>query len=211
MCASYPQEIEFADYTMRSCRENSDFSAFFGSMQSEIQYEDDSYHPVQMDLVQQMRFRSENDSESASPNMSTPNRDPLFVLNFNDDDFEEETDVVIQPSERLFGQLSRLTANGDYPIYGCDKIYAIESEANAFVLNEKGELIPQLRDSEQNTEISILPIFQRKKPLPLLYEAEPIYVNARQYDRILKLRIKRAIAGKIKGPDYVFLQPRSVK
>ena len=43
----------------------------------------------------------------------------------------------------------------------------------------------------------------------LYFEKTPVYVNAKQYERILKLRNKKLAAGKIKGPNYVFERPKS--
>ena len=56
----------------------------------------------------------------------------------------------------------------------------------------------------------LVPILYCRKPLPLLeFERTPVYVNSKQYDRILKLRKKKLERGAIKGPNYIFERPKS--
>jgi len=152
-------------------------------------------------------YKSDNDTDSCYPEGSHRNH-ALFYLDFSDD----KSSDFFAPSEstKLFGQLHRLSENLNF--HQSHRVGLQDIDYNAgngeMAYSETG--FSGKMETESKSLNSLVPALQCRRPLPLLYfEKTPVYVNAKQYDRILKLRNKKVAAGKIKGPNYIFERPKS--
>ena len=153
--------------------------------------------------------KSDNDTDSSCQDNVIRNNQALYDLDFNDDkssDFFAPTH-----NTRLFGQLHRLGENFNFHVTekSCCML-EIESDAGYHKMIPANETTCCRMETEQTSLKELVPILHCRKPLPLLYfEKSPAYVNAKQYDRILKLRNKKLADGRIKGPNFVFERPKS--
>lgn len=152
--------------------------------------------------LQLVPYESGNDTDSSY--QEGPQRShALFCLDFGDDKSD-----FFAPSEgpKLFGQLHRLSENLNFHIHERAGLQEID-----FNVSQRDVVYSESRmETESCLGNELVPALQCRRPLPLLYfEKTPVYVNAKQYDRILKLRNKKLAAGRIKGPNYVFERPKS--
>ena len=134
---------------------------------------------------------------------------PLFYLNFSE---ARSIDMSIPSGDtRLFGQLHRLQDNfgffkTDIPELHAKNDAAVNSQQ---MLSLGWDTCVSNKDSQTALD-QLVPILYCRKPLPLLeFERTPVYVNSKQYDRVLKLRNKKLEKGAIKGPNYIFERPKS--
>lgn len=128
------------------------------------------------------------------------NNQPLFYIDFSED---RNSDYFGPSAEtKLFGQLHRLREDGNFDRGSLNPV-ASESRYG-------GNALAAYNRTGQKSLGEIVPILYCRKPLPMLYfEKTPVYVNSKQYDRILKLRNKKLEKGLIKGPNYIFERPKS--
>ena len=153
-------------------------------------------------------YKSDDSESSCQENCY--GHQPLFYLDFSE---ARSLDLSIPSGDtKLFGQLHRLQDN--FSFYKSDKPGFQATD------NESPDNYQQMLSLEcdacatsgtgQKRLDELVPILYCRKPLPLLdFEKTPVYVNSKQYDRILKLRNKKVGKGMIKGPNYVFERPKS--
>ena len=115
--------------------------------------------------------------------------------------------VCIQKPDPLFVlDLNRRSSPIDY--YHSQN-HVVEADAKVFgrldSMNTQNMITP--------VSNSITEILQCRKPLPPLcpeFGNEPIYVNAKQYNRIKIMREKKLKAGRLRAGNYVLERPRTV-
>ena len=151
-------------------------------------------------------YKSDESDSSCQDNCL--DNQPLFYLDFSE---ARSPDMSIPSGDtRLFGQLHRLQDNCAF--YKTDKsgAYTIGDAGNYQQVHPLEDCAHGRITPGQNNLAELVPILYCRKPLPLLYfEKSPVYVNSRQYERILKLRNKKLEKGIIKGPNYIFERPKS--
>lgn len=155
-------------------------------------------------------YRFDNDTNSNFQDETFHLKNPLCHSDFGDDKSSDFLGSI--DNSKLFAQIYRFSGNFssnlsekssvvcqlDNGAPFCQVIPPNETTTSCYLAGEKTALN------------QIVPILQCRKPLPLLdFEKTPVYVNAKQYDRILKLRNRKLEEGRIKGPNYIFERPKS--
>jgi len=147
--------------------------------------------PYERQLV---AYKSDETDNSVQESLN--NNQPLFYIDFSED---RNSDYYGPSAEiKLFGQLHRLRDESNFDARSDSKLG--RSAVTAYGRGQSG----------QTSLGEIVPILYCRKPLPMLYfEKTPVYVNSKQYERILKLRNKKIEKGTLKGPNYIFERPKS--
>jgi hypothetical protein len=196
-------EIMFNHFLQKEDMEDAgcDLSIALRKNELDLDFCSDSYER------QLVPYKSDNDTDSSCQEGPQRNH-ALFYLDFGDD----KSSDFFAPAEstKLFGQLHRLPENLNLQLHDRVGLHEIDYNAEHCEMTYSEAGYTRRMETESKSLNELVPALQCRRPLPLLYfEKTPVYVNAKQYDRILKLRNKKLAAGRIKGPNYVFERPKS--
>lgn len=142
-----------------------------------------------------LSVKNENGAEPNFNRKIANNSNSMFGFLFHDD---EPNNV---PSDRIFNHMSKMPENSAF--MNQSNNMSVMSFTDTMKSRMKNEAMADSNNNIKEEQLyqSYFPfvVEYRKMLPPLKIEEEPIYVNAKQYERIMKMRLKRAKAGLLRG------------
>ena len=161
----------------------------------------ESWHPMRNENV------SETNSNGHHTNPQHNHHSNMFGLGLN----EHDTNNIA--SNRIFSSINKLP---EHSLFNGNQSNQLSLLPFAEITKSK-PLEPNSTDKAapitniQPVQNYFPFVVECRKPLPpLRVEEEPIYVNAKQYERIMKMRLKRAKAGLVMGAARPFERSKNV-